>query len=152
MLVKYDIDFQDGREGWISIRLIYSGCNRARRGSPCPGCHNEWLWDYNVGVCRKEFAEWLGRIARTGWKPSGIVVTGGEPLDQDVEEVKSDVELVRKTFKAKIPLFVYTGYDWEEALEHPLLLLADYVKVGPYQPDLPPGELASSNQKVKKLS
>jgi len=63
-----------------------------------------------------------------------------------------DVELVRKIFKAKIPLFVYTGYDWEEAVGHPLLHFADYLKVGSYQQDLPPGELASSNQKVKKLS
>lgn len=151
MLVKYDIDFQDGREGWISIRLIYSGCRRAKDGNPCPGCHNEWLWDYSFGVCRRKFTEWLEGIARTRWKPSGIIVTGGEPLDQDPEEIKTDVELVRKAFKAQVPVFIYTGYDWEEAKTHPLLNLASYVKVGSYRQDLPPGEFASSNQRVEKL-
>jgi organic radical activating enzyme len=152
MLVKYDIDFQDGREGWISIRLVYSGCNRAKNGNSCPGCHNEWLWDYSFGVCRRKFTEWLKGIAKTGWKPSGIIVTGGEPLDQDPEEIEGDVKLVQKAFDVQVPVFIYTGYEWEKAKTHPILRLASYVKVGPYRQDLPPGEFASSNQRVEKLS
>lgn len=152
MLAKYDIDFQDGLEGWISIRLVYSGCDRARRGNPCPGCHNRWLWDPSVGTCREDFVRWVERIAGTGWKPSGIIVTGGEPLDQDPEEVRADIELVRKAFGVKIPVFVYTGYEWEEAADHPVLRMANYVKVGAYRQDLPPGEFASSNQRMEKLS
>jgi len=153
MFVKYDIDFQDGLDGWISVRLVYSGCRRAQGGSPCEGCHNEWLWNCTFGACRKEFSEWLERLARTGWRPSGIIVTGGEPLDQDPEEVLFDIGIVRKVF-GNVPVFVYTGYEWDESLKsHPLVKAARWLKVGPYRKDLKgSGKLASSNQKVVELS
>ncbi len=140
MFTQYRIDFQDGLEGWISVELVYSGCNRAIGGNPCPGCHNEWLWPHFAGtfVCRRKFDEWLGKLARTGWKPSGIVVTGGEPLDQDAKEVLFDIDMVKKAFGTKLPILVYTGYEWDEGLlDHPLVKVADYLKCGPYKPDVP---------------
>lgn len=66
--------------------------------------------------------------------------------------MKADIELVRKTFGDRIPVFVYTGYEWKEAANHPVVRMADYVKVGSYRQDLPPGEFASSNQRMEKLS
>lgn len=153
MFIKYGIDFQDGLDGWISIRLVYSGCNRARAGNPCKGCHNEWLWDCTFGACRRKFAEWLGKITETGWSPSGIIVTGGEPLDQDSEEVIFDINMVKKAFNKNVPVFVYTGYEWSEELKnHPVVRIASYLKVGPYNEELKcPGRFASSNQKVVEL-
>ena len=152
MLVKYDVDFKDGLEGWISVRLIYSGCRRAIEGRPCEGCHNRWLWEFKPGACRKKLSDWIGRLQGFGWTPSGVILTGGEPLDQDPEEIAFDVSLVRSVF-GRLPLLVYTGHEWAEELKrHPVVRMANYLKVGPYLKDIPPGRYASGNQRLVVLS
>lgn len=155
MFVKYDIDFQDGLEGWISVRLVYSGCRRALEGRACDGCHNEWLWEFKPGACRRKFRDWLVERREYGWTPSGIVITGGEPLDQDPEEVAFDINLVKEIFNPgipRMPVLIYTGYEWSDSLkEHPIVRLAEYLKVGPYRKEIPPGRYASGNQRLIRL-
>jgi len=67
------------------------------------GLHLRSLQEEVFGVARKARPH---RMAAFGNNRHG-----GEPLDQDPEEVLFDIGIVRKVF-GDVPVFVYTGYEW----------------------------------------
>lgn len=154
MLAGHRIDFQDGFDGWIAIELFYSGCKRALDGHPCEGCHNPWLWDFSTdtGVTRKTLSEMCEKQKAMGSRFDGIILVGGEPLDQDPADVLSDIETIRSFF-GDIPVLAYCGYD-DFPVGHPLLPNISWLKIGSYNPTVPPRpgcRLASGNQRVYRV-
>lgn len=167
MLYGWRIDGQDGFPDWLSIELIYSGCMRGLSGNPCEGCHNPELWDFSS---RDDGSESLGSFIRRmeefsvkGRVPiNGLVVIGGEPLDQDLSALKDDILTVKSRFP-DMKVLVYTGYD-KEALQGristdgdlgALLEVVDYMKTGPYDSRClkrKGSRLASGNQQVWAVS
>lgn len=143
----------EGLDGWMSVLLVYSGCHRGSSGNPCVGCHNPELWNFNEKFMTVTELEQLCAVwKKCGVDMDGIVLIGGEPLDQDPEEVLGNVTLVRKFFPGA-KLFVFTGYN-AVPLDHPLVRASDYVKYGEYSPDTPPrkgSKLASGNQRVVRI-
>lgn len=149
------MDFQDGLDGWVAMELFYSGCVRALEGHPCPDCHNPWLWDFGDGDSdeeRKKLEMECDRLKTIGTKFDGIVLVGGEPLDQNPDDVLKDIAVIRERF-GEIPVFLYSGYD-DVPKEHILLKHIQFLKIGSYNPKIPPRKgnvLASGNQRVYRV-
>lgn len=136
------------------VTLWIPGCTHN-----CPGCHNAWTANYDIG---KEFdndAKEL--IYKELSKPyiDGLTISGGDPLDQNLGTL-SDLKEFLVTIKDKFPsktIWLYTGYylddlnDWQ--LE--VVDLCDVIVDGPFIKRLADGSLAfrgSSNQKIIKLT
>jgi organic radical activating enzyme len=159
MLAKVQLDFGlDGMPDWIAPELVFSGCNRGLSGHPCPDCHNPWLWNGTVTELGENPLNVLaGRLAEwklVGMSFDGIVFIGGEPLDQDPDELVRILNLLAQELPG-LPLFVYTGYDrvedfppaaWKVLAGH-----VRFLKMGSYRPEVPRktgSRLASGNQRV----
>lgn len=150
MLLRAEPTFSDGLDdNSVWIRLVFSGCRKAAKGSPCKNCHNPELWDFNA--MKDIYGSASTRIQSlrnllSGWKSDdikfdGISVIGGEPLDQDFEEAQSVLSIV-KMFYPGIPLITYSGYAEEQffrspdCINHPFVKAADYIKLGPFVEEL----------------
>lgn len=154
MLVKFETNFADGFEGDIVLRLIFSGCKRAAEGSPCKGCHNPDLWNFELkdpSIYEKLEIELKDR-KDSGAEYTIISIIGGEPLDQSPEEAIKVLRIVREYYD--LPIITYTGKDKEEVIdsEHPFVTEADYIKCGPYIEELVPTEEEYQKQKLPKLA
>jgi len=135
-----------------SVEIYLAGC----KGPHCPGCHNEGLWSFNVGLPWDMWMDgiienyrFLGELARNIW------VLGGEPLDQPHDELVKLLKTLHIEFPgASVWLFTKRYLD---GVPHEIRMLCDYVKTGPYMKDEPTGQceygvqLASSNQSVFKI-
>lgn len=172
MLADVFITFQDIPDGKIGIALVYRGCKKGASGNPCQGCHNPELWSFTPaqGQDRDVQEEHLYSISFGDGLElvDGLAVFGGEPFDQDVDEVLSDINHFKEK-KPDIKVVVYTGYDslkdatedWvrknegKSIFDHPLVKAANYIKIGSYRRDIPRKEgsaLASGNQRMFKIT
>lgn len=111
--MKYlKITYPDINNG-IGFRVTFwmPGCTHH-----CPGCHNAWTADYNLG---KEFGEedktkLFEHLSKD--YISGITFSGGDPLDQS-EEVLEDLLKLILEIRTKFPektIWLYTGYNYED--------------------------------------
>lgn len=161
-LVKYEIDFgHDSFDDMLCLKLIYSGCRKALDGKACEDCHNRDLWPFDIGIDGREIRrqmlidirEWVAMESEI----DGIVLIGGEPVDQDPDEVLEDIRQARKWLGRKVPVILYSGYDSPAEFSSGgkrILESVDYVKFGRYLKDLPqaPGsKLASANQRMYRV-
>ena len=134
-----------------SLDIFFSGCNM---GHHCPGCHNSEAWDFSVG---SDWSKWIEKInknlAEFGPMISRVFILGGEPLDQDQNELKKFLGELRLSGKE---LWLFTRYELED-ISSEVKQIFDYIKTGPYREDLTVKDnisygvrLATSNQKVHK--
>lgn len=127
--------------------LWISGC-----GHRCPGCHNEWMWDYSIG---KPLEESWKEVIMGVWHEycQGLTIGGGDPLmrdEGDLQEIKEYIKRYRKVFPTK-DIWLYTGYDLEEMsdLQKEVCGMCDVVCTGRYVEELKDLSLpfrGSSNQ------
>ncbi len=134
-----------------SLDIYISGC----QGPHCKGCHNPQLWDFNKG---QYWTNWCKKITDYvidfNQYINNIMIFGGEPLDQDINEL---VKLLGwlELFNKRIWLF--TGRELLDNVPVEVLSYLDYIKIGSYREDRVPGinffgiELASSNQIIYKV-
>jgi anaerobic ribonucleoside-triphosphate reductase activating protein len=106
--IKY-IDTADGPG--VRVSLFVSGCR-----NHCKGCFNEVTWDFNYGEPFTEIEE--NEILEACDKEyiSGLTLLGGEPFEEENQEVL--VTLIKK-FKERFPeknIWMYTGYVLEKDL------------------------------------
>ena len=148
MLRILDITAPDINNGnGIRITLWVSGCNHH-----CPGCHNQWSWDFNQG---KDFIEEQDYILNklSNWLSrdyvDGITLSGGDPLCQDERGLISLLDIikwVRLNFPTKT-IWMYTGYVYEDIindteqssicnLKKTILDNIDVLVDGPYKEEL----------------
>ena len=135
-----------------SFEIYLSGC----KGNPhCRGCHNPESWDFNNGTkfntnYRNQIAE---KIQQFDSLIENIMIFGGEPNDQNLDELK-ELLLFIKVFNKSIWLFTRYGIDEVPYFEKEI---CDYIKCGGYIPELKSDnniqygiKLATDNQKIYK--
>jgi anaerobic ribonucleoside-triphosphate reductase activating protein len=135
-----------------SLDVYVSGCKEH-----CFRCHNPELWDFNVGV------DWLEALPNILEKlrilkgaASRVFIFGGEPLDQNEDELSSMLWAFRVRGKE---VWLFTGMTIVNKAYHPAIRYVDYLKLGPHTPSLATDgniqygiKLSSSNQFIRKLN
>ena len=114
------------------VTLWIPGCTHK-----CPGCHNSWTADYNIGM---EFTQDdFDGLCKILSKPyiKGLTISGGDPLDQN-DEVLVDLCQLVFDIKEKFPdkdIWLYTGYTIEQLKELQLDVLryVDVLVDGPFE-------------------
>ena len=128
-----------------SFTIWFSGCNLR-----CKNCHNRTLWDKNYG--RKYSVDSVKKIVLATCNKlniKSVVLLGGEPLQQDTEELLSLCQSIKE---AGIKIWLYTGYDFDD-IPQDILDCVYTIKCGRYIDKLKQdGFPASSNQKVYRWS
>ncbi len=136
-----------------SLDIYVAGCN----GSPkCTDCHNPESWDFNQGAeYNHKYLSYLkNRFKDFDYFIDNIMIMGGEPLDQDHDELLNMlVDL--KQFNKNIWLF--TRYEINQVSDD-IIECCNYIKTGRYIPDLKVDDniqegiqLATSNQRIYKI-
>lgn len=121
--------------------IWFAGCN-----FHCNECQNPQLWDRKFG------GEWstsdlYNTIIFNCYKfnYNTVVFLGGEPLQQDKQELLSLCQLLHEK---GINIWIYTGYELEQ-IDKEILECVHTIKCGMYKSELrQDGFPASSNQKV----
>ena len=138
------LDFVNNPGGSTCSTTIWlSGCTVG-----CAGCHNTTLWDKNKGT-EVDPVTLVSDIVMahdiTG--SQDIVITGGEPLEQDYDSLFT---LMRRLKHEGYNVWLYTSFNLDEIPEG-IKDLCSYIKTGKYRQDLPgKGILASNNQTIWK--
>jgi len=108
--------------------IFCQGCEHA-----CPGCHNPETWDLHGG----EVVDGEVLLKRIPLNPliSGITFSGGEPFLQ----APALAEFAAYFKKYDLNIWVYTGYQWDQLLNHidrpgyrELLSYTDVLVDGPF--------------------
>jgi anaerobic ribonucleoside-triphosphate reductase activating protein len=137
---RYDMANNPG-DPTASVTIWFSGCNFR-----CKNCHNRKLWDSKHG--NEYHTELVIKIVKAASAALGIksvVLLGGEPLQQDKQELLS---LCRLLNEAGLKIWLYTGYEFGE-VDKDILQYIYTIKCGRYIDELRQDEFpASSNQKV----
>ena len=137
-------DMLNGRG--VRLTLWVAGCNHE-----CPKCQNPETWDPSAG---KLFTALEGDdILRELSKDyiSGLTLTGGDPL---FPANRITLTHICKVCKEKHPdknIWCWTGYDYEQIKDLPIMEYIDVLIDGRFRPDLYDPKLkwrGSSNQRV----
>ena len=140
-----------------AIEIYFSGCI----GNPhCKGCFSPETWEFNQGTFYKNKIQDIAKqIEQFNDMIEKIMIFGGEPLDQNIEELTDFLKEINKYDKE---MWIFTHYDFDEAknILGDTIYLCDYIKCGAYVEELKTDDniqygvkLATSNQHIyKKLS
>lgn len=136
-----------------SLDIYIAGCN----GNPhCTNCHNPESWDFNQGI--NYTGEYFNKYIKQKCNDfssliENIMVFGGEPNDQDKDEL---LHLLFDLKSLNKKIWIFTRYDLKQLPKFELEL-CDYIKCGKYIPELTIEnntqygiKLATSNQKIYK--
>ncbi|MDE6189806.1 MAG: anaerobic ribonucleoside-triphosphate reductase activating protein [Clostridia bacterium] len=130
----------------LRVVLWVAGC-----AHHCKDCQNPITWDVNGGLEFDENAkqEIFDELAKS--YVSGITFSGGDPLHpanrQPITELAKEI---KKKFPKKT-IWLYSGYEWEEIKELPIVPYLDVVVDGKFVAKLLDAQLhwkGSSNQRV----
>ena len=132
------------------VTLWIPGCSHN-----CPGCHNAWTTNYNIGKKFDDDAKQLISNELSKSYISGITISGGDPLDQS-EEFLKELEEYLTEIRNKFPdknIWIYTGYYYKDLNEAQLRVvrLCDKLVDGPFIKSLADPSLpfrGSSNQSI----
>ncbi len=130
----------------LRVVLWVSGCEHR-----CPHCQNPMTWDENSGLlfdeaAKKEIFSYLEKDYI-----SGLTLSGGDPLyPSNREEITSFVKEVKEKFPQKT-IWLYTGYQWIDIRNLPIIHYIDVLIDGPYIDALRDNTLkwrGSANQRI----
>lgn len=134
-----------------SFEIYLSGCN----GS-CMGCCNPELKDFNYG--NKITIESMDNLIQKIYKCKSMIdriwILGGDPLDQNTEELANLIKTLKLTKKE---IWLWTRFNVDNV---PCVIRdqCDYIKCGAYIPELKTDmniqygiRLATSNQCIYKI-
>lgn len=137
---RYDMVNNPG-DTTASMTIWFSGCNLR-----CKNCHNRKLWDSKYGNMYS--ASTVAKLVRASCNKLGtksVVLLGGEPLQQDKQELLC---LCRLLNEAGLKIWLYTGYEFCD-IDKDILKYIYTVKCGRYIDEKKQdGFPASSNQRV----
>lgn len=142
-ITKYDIANGEG----VRVVLWVSGCNHH-----CEGCHNPETWDPTSGhPFTKEVMDELLEALEPDYI-SGLTLSGGDPLfPKNRETVYKILQTVKRMYPQK-PIWLYTGYKWEEIKNNPWVVsYTDVIVDGEFimdQKDITLPWYGSKNQRV----
>ena len=129
----------------MAYKLHVQGCS-----VECPRCNNKNSWrkkkgSLNLNTLRR-------KINKIDFCIKKIVITGGEPLNQDTEAL---IELLKFLSEFNKEIWVITSFNLYE-MPIDIKKYADFIKTGVYDPSYGPGKtvhgykLSSKNQRVLK--
>ena len=127
----------------VGVRQVFwiAGCPHH-----CKGCHNPQTWDYEAG----SYVENSTIVSMALKSPYNVTFSGGDPFAQ-----ASALRYICEQIKPFKNVWVYTGYTWEELLEHSLskkvLPFIDVLVDGRFVEELRDSDLlfrGSSNQRL----
>ena len=137
-----------------SFEIYVSGC---AANPHCFNCHNPESWDFNNGdkFTQKMLLNWVNKIKDFNNIIDNVMIFGGEPLDNNIEELNSIIEILSKLK----PVWVFTRY----SIENAKVILGSYInnisylKCGAYIEELKCDnnvqygiKLATENQNIYK--
>ena len=135
-----------------SLDIYVAGCN----GSPhCVGCHNSESWDFNQGDLYDSsyFQKIKSKVQDFDILIDNIMIFGGEPLDQDYDDL---IDFLIDLNKLNKKIWIFTRYNIED-IHGEIKQLCDYIKCGRYDESLKTEDniqygitLATSNQFICK--
>ena len=134
--------FVDG--AGIRYAIFMQGCERH-----CRGCHNPQTQDLNGGTLM-DTADIIDAIKNDSLA-SGITLTGGEPFLQ----VDAAIELAHAAKNIGMSVWCYTGFNFEDVHDSPLIKFVDVLVDGEYRQserDLTLLFRGSKNQRVIDLN
>lgn len=143
-----DCDIANGRG--VRVTLYVSGCSHR-----CPQCHNPESWNCNNGKIFTQ--DTLKLIFSLLDRPyiDGITLSGGDPLfSGNREDILKICKEIKKNFPDK-NIWMYTGYEYEEIQDLPVLKYVDVLVDGRFKFMLKDTTLAfrgSSNQRIIDLN
>lgn len=117
----HNITTADMRNGdGLRTVLWVAGCEHH-----CDGCHNPITWDVNGG---EEFtvsvlAELLYSL-EPSWC-SGLTLSGGDPLHPANRDAVCAICNIVKTLYPNKTIWCYTGYNWDEIKDLPVIQVID---------------------------
>lgn len=133
-----------------SLDIYVAGCN----GNPhCTSCQNPESWDFKLGTeyDDKYFNYLEKRIKEFDLLIENIMIFGGEPLDQDEDEL---IQLLFDLEHCNKKIWIFTRYEINEISDN-IKFFCDYIKTGRYEENLSCEDnvqygikLATSNQKI----
>lgn len=138
--------FDTANGNGIGCVLWVSGCEHH-----CPHCHNPQTWDLNCGekFDGQVYAKLLNDLDRP--YISRLTLSGGDPLHP---VNRKDIEQLLRNVKFKFPnlnIWCYTGYEFEEVKDLPLMQYIDVLVDGEFKIELKDITLpfcGSTNQRV----
>lgn len=131
----------------IRTSVFVSGCPHH-----CAGCHNQELWDFNVGIEMTDATiQQVIALLKEDGIHRGLSVLGGEPLAP--ENIEGVTELCRKVREAipEIDIWLWTGYDFAEKKFCDIMNIVNVVVDGKFVESLKPGDhtwRGSANQRI----
>lgn len=143
---KYDIANGPG----VRVSLFVSGCR-----NHCKGCFNKETWDFNYG--QQYTTQTMLDILDAMNKPyiSGISILGGDPLQpQNIDTIHKLFCSIKRWIQSPVKkktIWLYTGYNFQDFMDHPIMKYVDVVVDGKYEEDKRDLTLAfrgSSNQRI----
>ena len=138
-----------------SFEIVVSGC-KGDNGKHCFGCHSPETWDFNIGEnYENQIQKILKKIKEANDLIDWIWVYGGEPLDNNIEEL---IDMLSSLKESNKPIVLFTRYSFD-SIPQDVKDLCDYIKCGAYQQELTVEDniqygikLATSNQHIYKKS
>lgn len=116
-----------------TLEIYFNGCRKKMINGKlqhCPGCHNYELWDFKE---EDNIEEFLIKIERQFKDFDNLIdkiwILGGEPLDQDRNEM---IDFISKLKKFDRPIILFTGYELKYYLEQNFDYDIDFIKTGYY--------------------
>lgn len=134
-----------------ALEVYVAGCS----GQPhCSNCHNPMSWDFDLGMdWRESIDEINGKCNTFSGLIDNIMIFGGEPLDQDLDEL---FFLIDDLLDCKKTIWIFTRYDLHDVPNY-IKHTCDYIKCGRYIESLTTDnniqygiKLATSNQNIYK--
>ena len=130
----------------LRVVLWVAGCSHH-----CKECQNPITWDPNGGIPFEEENKQEIFHELDQDYIDGITFSGGDPLH---EANRKDVEALAKEIKEKYPkktIWLYTGYDWEDICDWPIMKYVDVCVDGRFEIERKDVQLpwkGSANQRV----
>lgn len=137
---KYDM-INNPMDTTAAITIWFTGCTFR-----CRNCHNRKLWSKEYGhVYTAESVSKIIIATCNKLNIKSVVFLGGEPLQQDKQELLSLCQLLKK---AGLKIWIYTGYNFND-VDKDILKYVYTIKCGKYiDSKKQDGFPSSSNQKV----
>lgn len=93
----------------INVSVYFSGCN-----FNCKGCFNKESQSFSYGKLYTKETEDLIFKYVSDKNVNGLCLLGGEVFQQDLNKL---ICLIKRVKKLNKPIWVWTGYTWEELIE-----------------------------------
>lgn len=129
MNASLQIGFFSEVEDKTSLNIYLSGCRNNKR-CRVGECHNPLMRSFTYGTPIRELYPRIKHTLQTGLVDA-VVLLGGEPFDQEVRDLVELINVIREV-DGNIPIYAYSGYEFEEIAPLATRLGLTAVCTGPY--------------------